>query len=71
MVVVQLVDGEDVDEILGEQAAIGLGFQIVGRDVVLGAPAERVEESGCGVEPCRRSETSAPETGASCRRRGG
>ena len=49
MVVVQLVDSENVDEILGEQAAIGLGFQIVGGDVILGAPLERVEQSGSGV----------------------
>ena len=52
--VVELVDGQDLDQVLGQQAAVALGEEVVGRVVVLGVAARGEEEAGVGVERSRR-----------------
>src|SRR5207244_210978 len=48
--VVEAVFGEDVDHVLGEQAAVGLGAKVVRRPVVLGISRVREEETRFTVQ---------------------
>ena len=50
MVIVQLVDAEDVHQVFGKQSAVRLGLQVVGRLVVLDAPAQGMEQPGRLIE---------------------
>src|SRR3954465_384665 len=48
--VVQAVLGEDVDDVLGEQAPVGLGSQVVRRPIVFGVSRVGEEEPGFAVQ---------------------